>query len=368
MLPKYLKKIIRQTFHKSYWGEARRVVGVPADIGVEELDELCVERTGSHVKTISYAHLSGWKRAGASRIYIENERGNCFSTIYKNAIYSYDHIPALKFYPFFPGKAEYLIYGRANEKLSAYLPEVYMLRECKKNQHFQYLLEDLGGEYVSVASKRNKKEKISVVESFPQMHKALKEFLYEVGGDGFLNYNGRHFSLLLEQFEEIVARFEKASDSAAVREVNLLWPELAALLKTPEYASLPKGSLVHGDANGSNILVNKRNPKQLKMLDWEWAGIGMEMIDVVSLFRRADQKTCDSVLKAYWEATEMVGSYSEMMRQFLWCRLERGMMDAAYVAAQYMGSRELMSRRERWANQFVDKSLQSVVSAYRLLR
>lgn len=365
--PSKLFKIMTKRFRQSR--RRRKVVpiqGVPEDISHERLSELCLQHTGGSLKRVSYIHVSGWKRAGAYRLFLENNRGREWRVIYKNAIYELDHIPALKGFPVKPGPPEFIVYSQARGALVKYLPDVYQCIERVPGRHYQYLLEDLGGEFENISAKIGRKAKFRVAAELPAFHDAMREWLSEINSDGLLDYNSRFSLALIEYAETALTDFVRNTSSAIVRDVWELWPSIAEVYLDSEFQDAKRDAPIHGDSNSANIMVHKKYPDRLKFIDWEWAGLGIAYTDLVSLFRRSDPATNAKILAIY---SENKGRHvlSEAARQYEWCRLERGILDAAYIAAQYMGSSEFAERRQAWAPLFIERSLSTVRCAYRVL-
>jgi len=164
----------------------------------------------------------------------------------------------------------------------------------------------------------------------------------------------------------VLFRLAEQESSDLLHEICGMWPDISGLTLDMVGPGIGTDAPVHGDSNGANILVHKTIYHKIKLIDWEWAGLGIELSDLVSLFRRSSPEVYARALANYSAGCE---KYSPDMaaRLYEWCRLERGILDAAYIAAQHMGSAELVERRQDWAPRFVDKSLYNVLGAYRNL-
>lgn len=342
------------------------IQGIPEGIARDVLEELCLQRTGSKLRRVAYRHLSGWKRAGAYRLFLENTRGHLWRLIYKNAVYELDHIPALKNFPVTPGAPEFLVYSRASGSFAEYLPEVYLCQEEIPNKHYHYLLEDLGEDFCPVCENNTTKVKFSVVEQLPAFHEAMLEWLKEVDKQLLLQYNEEYSQALRTYAGDVFAEYSKQTSSPVVQKVCEHWAGIAQLAIGATNWALERAP-IHGDANGSNILIHKNNIQRIKFIDWEWAGVGMPFADIVSLFRRVDADTGAKIVAIYRENSRNQ-TFGDPLRLYEWCRLERAMVDAAYIASQYMGSLELEARKAGdWEPGFIENSLNTMFSAYEAL-
>jgi hypothetical protein len=343
-----------------------RVAGIPDGIHFETLEKLSLQHTGAKLKKVSYVHVSGWKRAGAYRLFLENGKGHEWRLIYKNALYDPDHIPALKNFPIMPGPPEFVVYAHAKGDFARYLPEVYQCTETVTGQQYQYLLEDLADEYIPLSDKRNIKDKFRVVAELPSLHSAMQEWSAGIDQSLLVHYDSS-YSLALRQYAgKVLVQFAQQNPSDRLREACDQWDSIMGLSLDRIGAGIGTNAMIHGDANGANILVHKSDPDKYKFIDWEWAGFGLVFSDAVSLFRRADAATNKKVLATYLKNSAET-AFDDPASLYEWCRLERGMLDAAYIAAQHMGSSELEQRRKGWAPQFVEHSLKTMLSAYQKL-
>lgn len=365
--PARLLKIFAKRFSQS--GTRRpavRIEGAPDGLVWETLAELCVQHTGAAPKRISYIHVSGWKRAGAYRLFIENAKGREWRVIFKNAIYHLDHIPALEGYPVAPGPPEFLVYANAGGPLAEYLPEVYMCSEVVPGEHYLYLLEDLHPEFMQI-SDTGRGVKFGVAAELPFFHDALRQWLSGIAPTLLLHYDQKYSESLQFYAGSVFNRLAEMGGSSVASQVRDLWPSISSLHLDAEFQESGRDAPIHGDPNVANVMVHSRHPKRLKFIDWEWAGLGVPYADLVSLFRRVDARTHARLLDIYLGNTKP-DQLDRQRRLYQWCRLERGMNDAAYMAAQHMGiSGAGQSTLDASTQEFIEKSLGNMLSAYKSL-
>jgi len=336
------------------------VEGVPEGIAFETLNELCLCHLGKPLVHVSHVHISGWKAAGAYRLFLRTGGGRHWSLIYKNAIYSVDHIPALAELPVIPGPPEYLVYSNAQGTLARYLPTVYFCLEVTPGEHYQYLLEDLGQEYQRVSKPE---AFLGVVAALPAIHCALSEWSLTVDQDRLLHY-GPEFSMTLQKHaSKILERYARRMANTAVSEVCRLWPRISEVHRRQEFHESKTVHPIHGDFNCANIRIHQQHPDRIKLLDWEWAGLGMAHVDLASLVK--GRVSVEQQALAVFSGQDRRLSPGEHKRLYQWCLLERGILDGAFCAAQLMALPNLPTSFS--LSRFIEHSMRQVLSIYQEL-
>jgi len=309
------------------------IEGVAEGITFETLNEVCLQYLGEPLVRVAHLHLSGWKSAGSYRLLLWTEGGHQWRLIYKNAIYTMDQIPALAKLPVAPGPPEYLLYSNAGGTLIRYLPAVYLCSEVIPGRHYQYLLEDVGQEY----RKDTRIEAVlRTVAALPVIHRALDEWSRTVDQDRLLRY-GYEFSAAFQEYaRETLERYARWTANEAVSEVCRLWPRVVEVYLREEFHDLQTSCPIHGDFNPANVLVHQEDPDQIKLVDWEWLGLGVPHADLASLLGGRDPEVEQRALAIFFEQDDQL-SLDEHRRLYQWCKLERGLLNAAFCAAQFMG-------------------------------
>jgi hypothetical protein len=144
--------------------------GYPDGFPEEILEPAVKERGGGTVASVRHQHMSGWKKRGAFRLIVKDDRKREWTFIYKNAYYERSEIAALEGLPITPGPPEFALYGCAYRDLRHFLPEVYASREVVPDTHYWYLMEDLSEDYTT---KDGENEIIIVCERLPEIHAAI---------------------------------------------------------------------------------------------------------------------------------------------------------------------------------------------------
>jgi thiamine kinase-like enzyme len=79
----------------------------------------------------------------------------------------------------------------------------------------------------------------------------------------------------------------------------------------------------------------------VKVVDWEWAGIGVPHADLASLLKCVSPDDERMALETFSRGSGQL-SAEEHLRLFRWCQLERRLLDAGFIARQQtMSTRQL---------------------------
>ncbi len=353
------------------------VAGLPGSLHFDDLADIVYTRWGERLQSVSHLHLSSWKAAGAFRLILGVESGSPRSMIFKNALYTHQDIPALQDLPIHPGPPEYYVYAHADAfGLEKYVPEVYFCAEIIPQVQYSYLLEDLSETY---KKPRTPGEILNVVQAQAEFHRALRDALPSHSPDEFvhdtlLRFDHVFSNDLREYASHKLGEYISAHQDAVSEEFWRLWPEIAQIHAREEFFhlhSLQQQPLqpIHGDLNNTNIWVHRENPHQIKYVDWEWAGLGMPHADLVSLLKFSLPRTERKAIRIFAHANPRL-SLAEHNRLYQWCRLERGLLDASFLAAQAVSVSDEQAETAETQMDFphhVRSALKRVLSAYRLL-
>jgi len=332
---KRLSRLYRRGSAKllSYLPGTNYIDGIPHGLTFDELDELCRSYVDDSLKSVSYCPLSGWKKSAAFRLVLRTESGNKWSVIYKNAHYARDLIPALKRFPINPGPPEYVIYSEDRVKIRHYLPGIYMHRELTPCMHYRYLMEDLSTHHRPA---RNGKDILSVAARLPELHSKIMECDHDQNEEWFITYDRETISSLKTYIFEGIERYVNHTNSNRVYGLYDNWERISQLYdEKNDYAGL--NTKIHGDSNLANIFIDKTNTRNIKFIDWEWAGIGLPHQDLASLLKRARPAIEDAAIEIY-SIIYGVLSLAEHKRIYEICQLERGLLDCAFLANQVTGT------------------------------
>lgn len=328
-----LRRFLRRALGR---GGRPKLPGPPPGLDLAELEELCEELRGTGVAELTHSHLSAWKESGSYALHVQDGRGETWNLIYKRADYGMQEIPALEGFPLNPGPPEFLVMS-SNGALAPFLPRVYRARETKVGEQFLYLVEDLSDRFrVAKGS-----DSVRCAEFLPELQRALAAEFTGCDDPRFLRFDDRFWAGLVNYATDSLSAFARNhADSGAGALADRL-PGLSDLrvrvLGTPE-APAPDAPMVpiHGDSNSSNLMV-ARAGTEIKALDWEWAGFGLVHGDLASLLKGLDRSTEQAALEAFAARLPEM-SLERHQELYRWSQIERGVMDASYLAKQAMGS------------------------------
>jgi aminoglycoside phosphotransferase (APT) family kinase protein len=283
-------------------------------------------------------------------------RGGRASVVYRNAVYDVDHIPALAGLPVKPGPVEYVVYTTAAASLRGYLPDAYVVREVVPGLRYQYLLEDLGSQYDHVRMEAAPE----VAAALGAIRRAMQEWLSQIDPARLLPYDHR-FSVDLQAYViESLTRYVDKESSETVSELLRQWEAIAAVHGDRAFHAGRPLAPIHGDLNRSNVLMHRQRKDWLKIIDWEWCGLGTPHADLASLLKNATPEVERRVMAiAAGEDSRLTPE--DHRRLYAWCRLERGLLDAAFLAVQELadGARSLRGH--------IDAAARRALGAYREL-
>ncbi len=316
------------------------IAGLPDGITAETLNKICLDQFSEKALSYSYQHLSGWKPTGAYRLLMKTHRGNEIRLIFKDSIYQKDQIPALAGLPLRPGPPEYTIYSNPTGAIAAFIPQVYLAEEITPGKHYRYLLEDLGQNYHAVGYQ---KEFVLSCYLLPKLHQALQDWSNEIKPQGFLQYGKKHAWSLQKYAHDNLVIYSQYSDDPILKSVLLCWPKIADLHLQEEFYRQQSNILIHGDTNYTNFFLHTQDIEQFRVVDWEWAGYGLPYADLASLLKSIPEDIEKTAFKKYINASDGRNQslnqnmpFEENWRLYLWCQLERGILDASFLAVQYI--------------------------------
>jgi hypothetical protein len=331
---------------------------MPDGLSLDLVQEISKKTFCSTILEVSHIHLSGWKQAGAYRVSFRLDNGTESSLVYKVACYGYEEIPALEGLPVRPGQSEFVIYGLEDVPVSNFLPTVYWAKEWQAEKTYRYLCEDLGAEhYLLSRSLRIKQDLLFAAEQLPLLHDALERSLDADDRKRLLRFDREYSVALLGYARASIRAYEEKTSDAVVHDAMNRWPEVEGCYYRDEFFDERPEGLIHGDFNTSNIYIS-RNNKRLKAVDWEWAGHGVRHADLVSLLRGYSMRVQYEALERFSKQLKGL-SFHEHRRWFHWCRLGRGLLDAAFLARQQLESK----RRLDWIPARIRQGIHEVLGA-----
>jgi thiamine kinase-like enzyme len=92
-----------------------------------------------------------------------------------------------------------------------------------------------------------------------------------------------------------------------------------------------------------SIHAHREDDTQLKVADWEWAGVGLPHADLGALVKSVRREDHAAPLQVFLEEDRRLEP-EQHWRLFHWCQLERRLLDAAFLAKQQL----ISARRVSW--------------------
>jgi hypothetical protein len=87
-----------------------------------------------------------------------------------------------------------------------------------------------------------------------------------------------------------------------------------------------------------NLLAHRDDERRLKVLDWEWAGIGLPHADLAALAMSLPREDRPALVQAFVEEDRHLDA-EQHRRLFHWGQLQRCLLDAARLARKQLQSR-----------------------------
>lgn len=309
--------------------------GLPPGIDFATLNHFCEDHYGQSLRGVYYIRISGWKSIGAYRLLVK--LNNTFgSLIYKNASYSKEIIPAINGLPILPGPPEFEIYRAASDKLASYLPVVYICSNYPEEARFSYLMEDLFPTYRHIIPEQDLQIIVNQLDSF---HNVLSQSLPVYDVDKLLSYNFEYSEKLLEYAKYNLGIYFGTTADNMVKKVLDRWQLISKLFLKTEFYDPRNISLIHGDLNRSNVHLNIRNGKSIKVVDWEWAGLGVRHMDYVSLLKGLGPESEQYALNLLHKCNPHLSS-TENAGLYYWCSLGRRILDGSFLSKQQLEHHE----------------------------
>lgn len=338
----------------------RPVDGLPPGLVFETLDGLCRQHAGQRLRYCRYVHLSSWKPHGAYRLELTTDAGQKWPLIFKNERYSAADIPALCDLPLRPGPPEFAIYQAQQPSLRRFIPRLYFIKEVEPGSHFQYVMEDLGNTFERISVDRH--DLIVAVHALVAVQDALKQAVADRYHSYLIVYDRRYSENLLEYVRHSLEAYRASSRIPAVAELCRNWQRIVDVHQRDEFYQHGLETPIHGDYNRSNVHVHPRDRTDVKVVDWEWAGIGLPHADLAALLKRVRPGDERAALDVFVRAHEELDAESHQ-RLFRWSQMERRLLDAGYIARQQMAS----TRQLPWLDKFVTAAAVEALHAAELL-
>lgn len=335
------------------------IPGIPQALNPDLLKQVIRSNFAEELADVSFVHLSTWKRTGAYRLMVKTEKGRRIRFIYKHAHYNLSLIPALADFPLLPGAPEFLVYSQADAGLRKYLPRVYHSQETIPGELYEFFLEDLDEDHRLLVTRRNRF--LAAISGLVNFQQAMMDWRGEIDSNRLLQFNRAYSNALLGYAKHQLEAYEFHTSNIQVKKVLMIWDKISEIHQRDDFYIPSAFGMIHGDFQSSNIYYKKGHPSDIRVIDWEWSGIGKKHADLASLLKGADDEVEEKAVAHYIEHHPMF-SASEHLQLYEWCHLERG-LQAAFLAKQQLESDKYVG----WIPEFVDRSMKRLQLAYQRL-
>jgi thiamine kinase-like enzyme len=338
--------------------------GLPKELNQKLVKSVVEKRWGESVQFLRHTHLSGWKDSCAYRVFIATSAGHERTMIYKRASYRQDEIPALIGLPIKPGPPEFCLYSSNHEELSEFLPQVYFVEELTKGACFQYLLEDLSENY---KKSYQSNDILNAASKLALLHDDLAQVSIKRDNDCLL-YFDRDFTIaLLKYAKQAFEIYYRKSDIEMTGEITKHWEQIEEILYINWSNNNDSDIRIHGDFNCANILFNTNKASDIKVIDWEWMGVGHAYDDLVSLLKGADEELEHQAIFNYEKARGLFEnkSITEMLLPYNQRKLQRSIFDAAFFIRQGI---QRSNKEKEYLDGFIERAMKRGVHALTVLQ
>lgn len=337
--------------------------GLPDGLSFSTLDELCLEHQDRPLQRASYQTLEvdrqplAWKETASYRVLLTLSGSKTWNLIFRNITYHSERVPAISELGNTPGSTEYVVYTKASGTLARFLPQPILCTEVTPGKHYKYLLEDLSSEFQAIQTPQSA---VMVVAEMTNFHRTLSLWAKALPGNKLLSYDRNFSAVLRDQAEKTFERFSRRSVNSTINEVTKLWTRIAKVHNNPEFYGYQTLRPIHGDFNRNNIL-RRSSPQEVKILNWEWVGLGVPHMDLVVLLQKATPEQEIQALSTYARQDKQL-TLEEHTRLYQWCKLDRMMFLTTYLANQQMDS---TSKRFITMPKTMEEMLQQLLDSYR---
>lgn len=306
----------------------RRVPGPPPSADRDVLADIGQQLLGSAARNYQHATVSGYKEATAFVVWLNGGTGKTASLVFKDVNLSPERYPAVVGFPGRPGLPEAAMYRSPTDGIEAFLPRAYAHVEIVPQEHYQYFLEDLNATY---RWGFNNDDMLWAVDRLLDVSDAIAGWIEANPDAEIIRYDGDFPESFVAYAKDALSRFADHTGEPHARELIENWDSVAELYleETPEHAD----DAMHGDYRRDNLFHHRTDPTRLKVVDWEFAGLGWLHNDLASLLKLAPSDTSRQALERVVRERPQ-RTYEEHRRLYERCRLERGLLDAALVANQ----------------------------------
>jgi hypothetical protein len=340
-----LPTVVRNQLSRIFWTARDQACpasdaqdGLPPCVPLETLEALCRQHLGATYRDATHLRLSSWKPRGTYRVELTTGGGARWRVIFRDESCSSAENPALRALPVTVGPPEFAVHQAQRPALARFLPDLYWSQEVERGVRFQYLMADLGDGFERITT--DGPDLKLAVKALLQLQAALRA-TFNHGGHRYLAVYDRQYSEdLLDYARRSLEAYRAGRSEPAIDELCRSWQRVVAVHQREEFYQHRLAVPIHGDYRPSNLHLDARDRTQVKVVGWEWAGIGVPHADLASLLKGVDPSAERAALEMFAQAHGELDA-GEHLRLLRWCQLERRLLDAGFVARQQMAAGQL---------------------------
>jgi hypothetical protein len=333
--------------------------GTPPGLERETLRRVVREVSAGELKSISFRHMSSWKKSGAYRLLLHTTTGAKLTLVYKNALYSRDEIPALAGLPITPGLGEYVFFKHSMGEHAGYLPRVFLVEQLEKGRHYQYVMEDLTQNYRGLVGGQ---DRMNLCHALPDIHDSFKRIAAHPEARSLLRFDRDFAERLLTYSKKSLEANQGAQSDTAIGALLSDWANFSAVILAGADALYSREPLIliHGDCNITNAMRHKATG-DFKILDLEWAGWGMPHQDLVSVLKGAPEELAMRCLDEFSRRQGNAGLERDL-NIYRYCGIQRALLDAGFIGMQILDAE---ARTPNWFPRLIDDSCKKALELSR---
>lgn len=326
--------------------------GAPSGVPAEDLEVLCEQLTGAPIRSVVHRHLSGWKESGAFLLRMTSVRGSTANLICKVNDHRPRAIAALEGFPVAVGPSEPLVLQAGSDGLRSFLPELYFIRTGEGLPTVLYL-EALGARWHTCTALPV--DIVRAARAAARLQGQLDRWHMTDTPTDLIAYDRDFAERLNAYLLTRLSDYASSSGDVAADGIVRRWGAISQLYLHDARGDHVRPTVVHGDFNTANVFIGAPR-RHVKVIDWEWAGVGDGYRDLAALLKRSSKRTESRALEAYHSVAGGVPAPFRYER----LQIERGLLDAAFLSVQ-LSQTEYEPRMN--LRMYIDSSLRRVLRA-----
>jgi hypothetical protein len=285
---------------------------------------------GARIVSVAHRPISGWKDdVGAERLWVATDDGRLRTVVMKRLDYSMAALPAANIMPFDISQTERVVFAESGLD-QRFIPSTFAIigpGEFHDGTGALVVMEDLAPKW---RRPRLHHDYALVVGQLDNIHQAISRIAGQnIDQERLIRYDQALAEPLSELFEKKVIPELVASKETELSRWPANWETVKQLMTS---SALPDvaATFVHGDFTPAHIFIRWMPRRQLRLIDFEWVGVGFPHADLASLLKRARPSIEELTLRLY-AARHREISLVQHRVVYEWCQLCRGLLDAVYL-------------------------------------